>query len=346
VSPRVVLPFVILTNDPPLQPPADVDDTRNVVAPPIFEFFDTSASREARPAQREVLTSPSPISTSPMQLTEQLRPVISQPLSRDVLPSQVLRDTGSNIPLGPPELGERREENESSFRQVDPPRERTMIRFDHTSSVQPSVKPFASPPPPFSSHERDTIRPHAEQVLRTASIQPTVKPSTPPPPPSKRPSVSTSPLPSPPAPKMKSSRLHMPNFSEPLVDKRRLSNSSTSIIGGGGYEPITAQPSPLELNHPRRGSSGKGEAPRRGDKAVWMGLESSSEIMAPSSICEPPGGGPPEQPWRRESIQLSSSDDEPTRRDNPPEAPPQISGLEGEDTYDCCLCCKRCWSLC
>ena len=115
VSPRVVLPFVILTNGPPLQPPADVDDTRNVVASPIFEFFDSSASREARPAQREVLTSPGPISTSPMQLTEQLRPAISQPLSRDVLPSQVLRDTGSNIPLGPPELRERRERTNILF---------------------------------------------------------------------------------------------------------------------------------------------------------------------------------------------------------------------------------------
>lgn len=33
-----------------------------------------------------------------MQPTEQLRPVTNHPLSRDVLPSQVLRDSGSNIP--------------------------------------------------------------------------------------------------------------------------------------------------------------------------------------------------------------------------------------------------------
>ena len=425
VTPRVVLLFVILANDPPLQPPADWSG---------------------------------PISTSPMQLTEQLHPVITHPPSRDVLPSHVLRDTGSNIPLDPPEPGERMEKNESSLRQVDSPRERTMIKphaelVDRTTPVQPSVKASASPPPPFPSHERDTIRPHAEKVVRTASIQPTVDPSTPSPPPLKRPSASTSPLPSFPAPvlaKMASSRMHTPRGTLPyehqlssrgtpfeshppsedrgkgrpdelgrndfsfgqrrlpaslpvgldsttepssadiphrldahrpsypsssgpiMFDKRRGLASSTRIIGGGGYETITAQPSPLELNRPLGGGP-----PGRGDKAVWIGLESSSEVMAPW-ICEPPGGGrPPEQPERRESIRLSPSGDEPSGGGGPPggrspvrpgehrtprpleklerrgpqggnrpEVPLQRSGPEGEDTYDCWLCCKRCWSLC
>jgi hypothetical protein len=52
VSPRVVLPLVILTNDRPLQPPADVDNTRNVVAPHISKSSDISVSKEARAAQR------------------------------------------------------------------------------------------------------------------------------------------------------------------------------------------------------------------------------------------------------------------------------------------------------
>ena len=164
---------MILTNDPPLQPAPDADDTRNVISSPVSspKASDTSAPKEARDAQREGVTSSGPISsTSSIRPSTQPRLVAAPPPSRDVSPSQALRDTGSKISLGLPEPGERREKNESSLHQVDP------------------------------SRERNTTRPRAQQVDLTASVQPSAKPSTSFLPPLKQPSASTSPLPPPPAP--------------------------------------------------------------------------------------------------------------------------------------------------
>jgi hypothetical protein len=230
VSPRinVVLPLAILTSGPQLQPPPDADNTQSASVYPTSspKLPNISASKEARAAQLGGVTSPGPIaSAGSMQLSSQLHPVTNSPPSRNVLPSRTLQDTGSNVSLGAPGLKETRERNESPpFAQVDPPRERTVIRshaeqLDSTASVQPSVKPFTSSPSAFSSRDRNAIRPHAEQVDRTASIRQSVKPSTPPLP-LKRPSASTSPLPlpSPPAPalvKKASSRMQTPRGTPP-----------------------------------------------------------------------------------------------------------------------------------
>ena len=187
--------LVDLTDDPPLQPPADAANTRNVISPPISspKPSDISALKEARAAPREDVTSSGPISsTNSLRPTTQPRPVAIPPPSRDVLPSQALRDTGSKLSLGLPEPGERREQNESSLRQVD------------------------------SSRERNATRPRAQQVDLTASVQPSAKPS-PPPPPLKQPSASTSPLPPPAAPvlgKMASSRARGALPYEPQVPSR------------------------------------------------------------------------------------------------------------------------------
>lgn len=111
-----------------------------------------------------------------MQLTSQLHPVTTSPLSRNVLPSQALQGT----PLRPLGQEERRERNESPCPQVDARDERTIIRThagqgDRTASVPPSAKPSTTYLP----------------------LPPSVKPSAPSPPPLKRPSASTSLLSSP-----------------------------------------------------------------------------------------------------------------------------------------------------
>ena len=81
-------------------------------------------------------------------------------------PFQTLRDTGSNISLGLPEPGERRERNESPLQRLG------------------------------SSRERNATGPHAQQVDQpaSASVRPSAKPSTSLPP-LNRPSASVSPLP-------------------------------------------------------------------------------------------------------------------------------------------------------
>jgi hypothetical protein len=86
-----------------------------------------------------------------MQRNTQTR-LVTVPPSYLVLPSQVLPGTGSNIPFGAPEPGERAEKNESSLYQVDPSRERDATgprtqQVGRTASVQPSAKPFISSPP-------------------------------------------------------------------------------------------------------------------------------------------------------------------------------------------------------
>ena len=155
VSFRVaVLPLlVILINGPSLQLPTDADNTRAIISHPISSpnSSDISAYKETRAAQREGVASPGPILlTSSMQRTTQTRLVTVPPSL--ALPSQVLPGTGSSIPLGAPEPGERAVNNESLLHQVDPSRERNATRpraqqVDRTASVQQSVKPFISSPP-------------------------------------------------------------------------------------------------------------------------------------------------------------------------------------------------------
>ena len=117
-------------------------------------------------------------------------------------PFQTLRDTGSNISLGLPEPGERRERNESPLHQLD------------------------------SSHERNATGPHTQQFDRpaSASVRPSAKPSTSSPP-LNRPSASVSPLPPLPEPalsKPPSNRVYTAHGTPP--------DGSQARPGGGPLE--------------------------------------------------------------------------------------------------------------
>ena len=158
------------------------------------KYSDIYAPKEARAEQREGVTSSGPTSSTSFT---QPRPVAIPAPSRDLLPSQELRDTGSTTSLVLPEPGERKGRNESSLHQVG------------------------------SSRERNATRPRT-QVDLTASVQPPAKPSTPPPLPLKQPSASTSPLPPPPAPaltKMASSQPRRTLPYEPQAPSRTPSES-------------------------------------------------------------------------------------------------------------------------
>ncbi len=130
--------------------------------------------------QREGITNSGTVVSA--SSTQQLvHPVTSSPPSRNALSSHALRENRSNIslPLGPEET---RKRNESPHPQEDSRSQRTVIRphavqVDRTASVQSSVKPSTSYPPPSSSSERTNT--HAEKVDRIAPIQPSAKPSTP-----------------------------------------------------------------------------------------------------------------------------------------------------------------------
>jgi hypothetical protein len=158
------------------------------------KYSDIYAPKEARAEQPEGVTSSSPTSSTSFT---QPRPVAIPAPSRDLLPSQELRGTGSTTSLGLPEPGERKGRNESSLHQVD------------------------------SFRERNATRPRT-QVDLTASVQPPAKPSTPPPLPLKQPSASTSPLPPPPVPalaKMASSQPRRTPPYEPQVPSKTTSES-------------------------------------------------------------------------------------------------------------------------
>jgi hypothetical protein len=179
---------VILTSDPPLQPPLDADNTQNVSSYMISSSKSSSisGSKETRAAQREGITnSETIVSASSMQLPVHL---VSNSLpSRNPQPSRALRENGSNIslPVVAPGPEETRKRNESPHPQEDSRGQSTVIRphavqVDRTASVQPFIKPSTSYPPPSSSSGRTATRPHAEPVNRTASssVQPSIKPST------------------------------------------------------------------------------------------------------------------------------------------------------------------------
>jgi len=128
------------------------------------------------------------MSASSMQLPAHL--VTNSPPSRNVLPSQAMRENSSNtsLPVAAPRPEETKKRNESPHPQEESRSQRTVIRphaeqVNRTASVQPFVKPSTSYPPSSSSSERRANTPHAEQVDRTASIQPSAKPSIPSPPP-------------------------------------------------------------------------------------------------------------------------------------------------------------------
>ena len=177
---------MILTNGSPLQPPLDADNTQNISAYKMLSSKSSSisASKETRTPQREGITnSRTTAPASPIQLPVHL--VTNSPSSRNALPSRALRDNNSsNISLPGPE--ETRKRNESPHPQEDSESrsQRTIIRphaerVNRTASVQSSVKPPTSYPPPPSSGERRVITSHAEQVDRVASIQPPDKPPIP-----------------------------------------------------------------------------------------------------------------------------------------------------------------------
>ena len=189
---------MILNNYLLLQPPAGADHARNAISHPMSspKHSDIYAPKESRAEQHEGATSSGP--TSSTSLT-QPRPVAIPAPSRDLLPSQELRGTGSTTSLGLPEPGERKGRNESSLHQVDSSRERL----------------------------GNATRPRT-QVDLTASVQPPAKPSTPPPLPLKQPSASTSPLPPPPVPalaKMASSQPRRTLPYEPQIPSRTPSES-------------------------------------------------------------------------------------------------------------------------
>jgi hypothetical protein len=137
-----VLPLVNLTSGPPLQSSTSAGCTQNVAAHPISSY-NLSALKEGRAAQREGVTSPGPIlSTSSMKLATRTRTQLTPLPSQDVQPSRASQGTGINTPLFLSLCSSGSGSRKSPFRQVD------------------------------SSHERDTIRPHAQQIRRIASVQP------------------------------------------------------------------------------------------------------------------------------------------------------------------------------
>ena len=172
---------MILTSGPPLQPPLDADNTQNVSA------YNISASKETRAAQREgVTTSGTVVSASSMQLPGY--PLNNSPPSWNAPTSQTLRDNSSNISrpgaapgLGPEETKKRNitpqphEDSRSQRTVISPPAE----QVDRTTSIQSSVKPFTSYPPPSSFTERRANTSHADHIDRTASIQSSSQPSAP-----------------------------------------------------------------------------------------------------------------------------------------------------------------------
>jgi hypothetical protein len=72
-----------------------------------------------------------------------------------VPPSQALRNTGSTTSLGVPKPEERREKNESSFHQVDLPRERNAVG-PRTQQVDLTAKLPTPPPPPMKQPSAST----------------------------------------------------------------------------------------------------------------------------------------------------------------------------------------------
>ncbi len=170
---------------PLLQSPPDVDNTQSVAVYPISSspLSTISASKAARAAEREVVTSPGPIlSATSMQLTSQLHPVTNAPPIRNML-TRALQGNGSNISLAAPVPEEKREWNESPHRQGDSHNQRTIIRphakqVGRAASTEPPANPFPSYRPPFSSSEENATMPHAEQFDRTASVRPSAMPST------------------------------------------------------------------------------------------------------------------------------------------------------------------------